>query len=383
MANTMQPEYGRFVNRTGGTFARFALVAVRSFDTNSRTQTAVGAVADGSNTRADGIILRACPNNGGGYYARDVIIEGTAAVPVNTAAALAGAPVWLSGTVIGGWTFTKPGAGYDQQEIGVVLTQHATLGRIRFCLQAGGVLGLGPNAIDDDRLTSKMYHDKETPSYTWIRATGNINAGERIAVAGRVYEFQAAADGITVGADVKLDMGGAGPWAPAAAMTAATISINADVGRVVDVANLGGGGVAYLGLASRAAGATLNHAITTTSATITLRAATMDGSGAASPQMLTARAHRITAADVAALAVTLGTSEVLIGTFGSTSQPRMQNLQAFRIAGNIVDPIILAGARITFHHHNGNMWSIGYTEPVGGALLQADDVISYNLQLAG
>lgn len=392
MSSQLLGETHKGVNQTGVAIAANRLVAVEGFDTQSKNQKIVLACANNTRRLADGITDRSWPANATGYYRRDCILEGTAASPVDTGAgtwgvlAVVGADVYLHPTTPGAWTLTKPAAaGQDLQRIGTVLTVHATLGRIRFSLQQGGTNYLGANDIDDSRLASKPYYDVALPSYgdVYFAPAGggaDVTANDTVTVNGRVYMFTPAGAGL---GDVNINMGGAGPWTAAAAAAAFSVAVNADAGGSITAADLGGGIVAIMG---RTAVAGTNYAISATSAVggaITVSAAAMVGSGDATRQGRTARSHLITAQEVAFLATALGTAEIVIGTFGSTTSPRIQFVQAFRPNGGFLDPIALYNGHFDTHQLGGTQWTITYAEPAGGALLQAGDFITYDLQING
>jgi hypothetical protein len=376
------------VNRTVATIPARSIVAIIGYDAQNDKPTLGLAVASGISRRADGITSLAMLSNRGGFFRREDMLIGTAASPINTAAAAVGAPVYLSPTVPGAWTFTRPtGAGQDVQEIGAVLVSDVTIGVIRFCMQAGGVLGLGPDSIGPASLEQKPLADIGAATKTHLRIAGAVTDGDRVSLNGRIYEFDTTAPpgAIGAGADVRVGVsGGEGGTGAANAAAQLTAALNADAARSFDAVVLAGTGIMAL-----------NGRVTTTGADYATTAPVDAGGvliwksaasvGAADPaaQDYVQGQHILDAADVATLAVTLGTSEIVIGTFPKSgiTTPRIRAASAFRPAGAYADPILLAGAHFAWRQSNNNLWLLCYTEPAAGALLQALDVLSFTVSL--
>jgi hypothetical protein len=377
MANTLKGDSLRYVNRSGGVLNAFALIALNGFDTQTRTQQGVNAQANGTGMRADGIIDRQYANNRTGFYYTDYILEGSATSVVNTAAAAAGDPVFLSPTVAGGWTLTKPSAeNQDIHEIGAVLTSHATDGIIRFNLQGGGARGYEAGFITENLLAQKPVWTPGHVNFGWIGITGAGTAdGDRVTIGARVYEFDTAADpgAIGAGADVRVNVsGGAGAAASIIALAAA---INGDATGVCHAVDIGGD---RLALAGRVAGAAVGIVFTNTvdaGGTIDLGGpGALGGTVGGGANPVSRRRQEINytflAADVTDLALTLGTDQIPVGVWPNTVTPIVVSAQGITAAGVLFS---LDNAQIDLVQVNANFWAALYTEPAGGALFAATD----------
>lgn len=377
MSSTHVGEIDKGINKTGSSMARFALIAQQGFDTNSRNLQLVLAVANGTRLLADGILDKAVGNNAATYFRKSYVLEGTATSPVNTAAAAVGADVFLDPTTPGAWTLTKPtAAGQDLQRVGTVLTSHATLGRILFKMEAGGVIGIQPGDITSILLNDRPHYDIDRAGIGWLRFTGNVSAGERFTIGTRVYEFTVA--GVpSPGTDVAINMGGAGPWAAGLSTTNAVAAINGDASgsayaRVTDA------GGQCMSLLARSAGSTGNPALATTAVNGIVSGAALTGGRARNRQVLAVQRYLVTAADVAALAVTPGTSEIPIGSFADVNGPDfISSVQAYRPTGAYSAPIALYATDVHIVQNGpaAAFYTAFYREPVAGALLQANDTI--------
>lgn len=380
MSSTLQPETERCVNRTGGTLAANLLVAVQGFATQFRTQQIVGAIANGTGRLVDGILQRQMTNNQTGYFLRDFIQEGDATTPIDTSLASIGDEVYLSPTVAGMWTLTKPSAaGQAVQRIGTVLVVNAITGMIRFNFQAGGTGGLQPNEISSSVLQDKPLYDQAVNGSGWFRLTGNVVEGELVTLGTRVYGFSAV-PALPPGADVLVDVSAG--LTPAIALPALVVAVNADALAEADVAVGGGDMVTVLGNVTGTVG---NIALLTNSVNGIVSGANAVGGRAANRQIATRGGYIVTAADVTQLVATLGTSEITIGVFTSATLPRIASIQAYRVTGVSPTlsyaPIALAGSVFRMRLANATQWSLMYVEPGGGALLQADDLVVWDLSL--
>lgn len=379
MATTYQPEVERCKNLTGATIAQNALVTIdvtNGFDTQDRSPRVMLAVANGANRLAIGVMGETLASARTGYFKRDTILEN-----VNTTGASApGEPVWLSPTVPGGYlvgTANKPtGLGYDVQQVGVVLTVHATLGRIKF--QIMNALAMPQGVITSSMLNDKPYFDPGRGSIGYVNVTGAVTAGERITIITRVYEFQPAGTPIGAGADVAINPAGASPWAVAATVGfAIAAAINADAGASVDAQFIAGTGFVALfsKIRSVTTGAT-DYAIATTAANITV--VSLTGGTAAGRINLLTFSRAISAGDVIVLATVLGTSEIAVASFTENTQPHLISAYASRLTGGgvVATNLALIDGVFVWRQVNARQYGLFYREPVAGALLQAGDALS-------
>lgn len=380
MANTLTGETERFTNQTGVALPINSIVAIQGFSVQFRSQMAVLANAAVAGRLADGILDRATGAGAAGYLRRDFILEGTAAVPVNTAGDAVGDDVYLNPAVPGGWITTKPAAsGQAIQKIGSVLTAHATLGRIRMNFQAGGHIGIEADFIDGPLLRDKPLYDVSQSGSGWFRLTGAVVEGELVTVGTRIYGFSAIPV-LVPGADVIVNVS-AGLGA-AIAIPALVAAVNGDALRECEADTLGGDVAAFVAVK---AGTAANPAFATNSVNGIVRAATGVGSHNANRQVYTQGGYPVTATDVANLATTLGTSEIVIGTWDSATEPRIVSVQAYRATGaapNIAQAYVsLAASTLRMRRLNANRWALCYIEPPGGALLTAATFINWSLTI--
>lgn len=209
----------------------------------------------------------------------------------------------------------------------------------------------------------------------YFQVAGNTTVTDFLTIGTRTYEATVAGVGTH---DVNIVFG-AGPDAPAVAIPKWVAGINADASRTVDA--LADPGNTGFFLVTRTPGAT-NPALAasvTVGGAIVRSAATMLGGQAATFQSLVENRYTVTAQDVTTLGTTLGTAEIVLGAFPSTTEPHILGVTVRR-ANAIVD---LADALIRMRQVNANYWVLVYAEPAGGALLANGDVIDYSLAIAG
>jgi hypothetical protein len=259
-----------------------------------------------------------------------------------------------------------------------VLIAHLTLGKIRFNFQAGGQAGYAPDFITGPMLRDKPHYVVDGAGVGWFYLTGNVAEGELVTIGSRVYGFTQLGV-VPPGADVLVDV--AAGLAPAIAIPALVAAVNGDASRVANLVTLGGN---IAGISSIATTATGNIALATNCANGTVRAATAIGGSTAQRRVSQTNVHAISAADVTALAGTLGTSEIVIAVLeGVATPPGVLAIQAYRRAGAdptfTLDPINLAGSRFRLRRVSAAQWILTYSEPAGGALLQADDRVTSTL----
>jgi len=382
MSSNLAPETERCVNRTGGTIAAGALVAIEGFYAPFNTQQIVPASANNTGRLADGYLSVAKTANQTGYFLRDYILEGSATAVVDTSAGAIGDDVYLSPTVPGSWTLTRPTAlNQDVQPVGSILTVHATNGRIRFNFQAGGIMGSRPGEISSSMLADKPLYDIALSGWGWHRLTGNVVEGELVTVGTRVYGFSAVPV-LVPGADVIVDVSAG--LTPAVANAALAAAVNGDALTEADAVVLGGDVVGFTSAAS-GAGALGSIALVTNSVNGIVSAATAAGARDANRQVRSGGGYFLKATDVAALLTAPGTAEVIIGTFYSATQPQLVSIQAFRPAGaspNLVyDPVSLIAGRFRMRLVNANQWALSWMEPIGGSVLATGDLLAWDVNL--
>jgi hypothetical protein len=119
-------------NETGATLAAFTVVYITGASGNKATVSKAQANAEGTSSGTFGILETAIPNNQNGVAITAGVISGQ-----NTTAFAEGAQLWLSPTVAGGVTSTKPSAPNHAVFIGVVTRVHATQGTVEVRIANG------------------------------------------------------------------------------------------------------------------------------------------------------------------------------------------------------------------------------------------------------
>ena len=213
--------------------------------------------------------------------------------------------------------------------------------------------------------------------YFYISAN-TVTEGDTISIGGRTYEFHNGA--VPVAGNVAIDMSahGAGAWNANDAVAHAVVAINADANRTVEAADIGGN---VIGLVTRTPGATNPAIADTVDATACLwpSAFVMVGGTAEGRLAIVPGLYTMTAQDVTTLASGLGTAEIVLGAFPSTTAPRLLAVLVRR-AGAFVD---LADGILTLRQVATNYWVLCYAEPAAGALLAAADVVDFVLGVPG
>ena len=214
------------------------------------------------------------------------------------------------------------------------------------------------------------------PAIGYVLITGGGTAdGDQVGVAGRLYEFDTNA---AIAGQVAVDVSGGANAAQS--ITALVAAINGDAQRVVDALD-GGGNVCVL--VHRTPGTGGNVALTNPvdgGGTIDISAATLVLGAAEGRLSLVPFARTITAQDVAALVLALGTAQVPLCAFPSTTQPQLFSSHARSATGA---DIALVDGQFTFQQINANQWVLLYNEPVAGALLGANNVITGLIGVSG
>lgn len=390
MANNLQTPSERFVNRSGAALTINSLIALEGFDEQNNDQMAVFAQANGTNRRADLFIDKQHNNNRSATGFKEFIVEGTVANPVNTAGSVVGAPIFLSPTVPGGWTPTRPtAANQDVQEIGSVMTVNAVTGRVRFNLSAGGVSGTGPGTITSSSLSDQPDIDIGQASSGYVRISAAITDGDRWAINGRIYEYDTAAPpgALGAGADIRIGVsGGGGDSANTAAgcATATAAAINGDASAVTEALVLGGTGI--VGISSIVTGIVAADQDFTLVDTVDAggvlfpSAATLLGSQPPTVTQRLSRRYDITAENITAMALVLGTSEIVIGVFPSTSTPLLHAVSVLRVNGVGFAHVDIQGVRFRVQQVNAHFWQVTLAQNPLGAILVASDVVIFTLE---
>lgn len=119
-------------NQTGATLDAGTVVYINGATGNKPTVTKAIATGDATSAQTLGMISAAIANNGVGY----VVVIGTCG-GLDTSAYTEGQQLYLSGTVAGGVTTTKPYAPIHLVYVGIVTRSHPTLGTIEVRVQNG------------------------------------------------------------------------------------------------------------------------------------------------------------------------------------------------------------------------------------------------------
>jgi hypothetical protein len=122
-------------NQTGSSVAAGSVVYINGATGNKPTIALAIATGDPTSAQTLGMVQTTIANNGVGY----VVVIGTCG-NLDTSAYTEGQQLYLSGTVAGGVTTTKPYAPTHLVYIGIVTRQHPTLGTIEVRVQNGAEL---------------------------------------------------------------------------------------------------------------------------------------------------------------------------------------------------------------------------------------------------
>lgn len=119
-------------NRTGATIAKGTVVYISGATGNTPDITKAIATTDGTSAQTLGLVKDDIANNGFGY----VVVFGKVG-GLDTQALTEGQQLYLSPTVAGGYTTTKPYAPNHLVYIGIVTRSHPNLGTIEVRVQNG------------------------------------------------------------------------------------------------------------------------------------------------------------------------------------------------------------------------------------------------------
>ena len=119
-------------NETGATLAKGTVVYISGASGNKALVSKGLATSDATSAQTFGVAQADIPTNQNGY----VVIRGDL-VGIDTSAYVDGTQLYLSGSVAGAYTSTKPVAPIHMVYVGVVTRQHATQGQIEVAIQNG------------------------------------------------------------------------------------------------------------------------------------------------------------------------------------------------------------------------------------------------------
>jgi hypothetical protein len=128
-----KPVLSKVRNSTGATLTKGTAVYLSGATGNHVNVTKALATSDATSARTQGFVWESIANNADGY----VIVEGYLENIDTSAAASDGQIVYLSGSVAGGWTVTKPVAPIHMVYLGVIAKKNPSTGAIYVKVQNG------------------------------------------------------------------------------------------------------------------------------------------------------------------------------------------------------------------------------------------------------
>jgi hypothetical protein len=137
-------------NETGTTLTKGTVVYINGASGNKPTVTRAMATSDATSAQTFGVIQADIATNQNGY----AVVKGDL-IGFDTSAYPEGSQLYLSGSVAGTFTTTKPVAPLHMVYVGVVTRQHATQGQIEVGIQNGYEL----DELHDVLITSKQNND--------------------------------------------------------------------------------------------------------------------------------------------------------------------------------------------------------------------------------
>jgi hypothetical protein len=146
-----KPVLSKVRNSTGATLTKGTAVYLSGATGNHVNVTKALATTDATSARTQGFVWEDIANNADGY----VIVEGYLENIDTSAAASDGQIVYLSGSVAGGWTVTKPVAPIHLVYLGVIAKKNPSTGAIYVKVQNGFEL----DEIHDVLISSKTNGD--------------------------------------------------------------------------------------------------------------------------------------------------------------------------------------------------------------------------------
>lgn len=148
-------------NETGSTLTKGTVVYISGASGNKALVSRALASADATSAQTFGVVQADIPTNNNGY----VVVKGDL-IGLDTSAYVDGTQLYLSGSVAGTYTSTKPVAPIHMVYVAVVTRQHATQGQIEVFIQNGYEL----DELHDVLIVSKTNKDVisyDTPSGLW------------------------------------------------------------------------------------------------------------------------------------------------------------------------------------------------------------------------
>lgn len=217
-------------NETGSTITRGSLVYPSGYSAGNTRYLITKADADSAATHAHFVMADdlATATNGVAYAYRDVL--GDVTYPVDTSAYSVGDKVFLSAT-IGGFSTKPTGADQIAQWVGVVITVHATAGKIRFFPGAHRLEAIGTSGLQADSVTNAKLDNV---------AQATIKGGAQGAGTANPTDLTIAQAQAIVNAEAILFPGDISPtqlaantddWAPTGFSTASVIRLSTDASR--------------------------------------------------------------------------------------------------------------------------------------------------------
>lgn len=137
-------------NETGSTLTKGTVVYINGASGNKALVSRALASADATSAQTFGVVQADIPTNNNGY----VVVKGDL-IGLDTSAYVDGTQLYLSGSVAGTYTSTKPVAPIHMVYVAVVTRQHATQGQIEVSIQNGYEL----DELHDVLIVSKTNKD--------------------------------------------------------------------------------------------------------------------------------------------------------------------------------------------------------------------------------
>lgn len=162
-------------NVTGTTIPKGAVIYFNGASGNLPTITLAQANSEANSSKTAGITAVAIPNNSNGEVVVSGLIDS-----LDTSSLTVGLAVWLSPTIAGGMTNTKPSAPNNTVFIGVVTRSHPTQGTIEINIQNGFELEDLHN-VSITSLVDNQVLKYDAPNLLWKNETlvkGDVGLGD-------------------------------------------------------------------------------------------------------------------------------------------------------------------------------------------------------------
>ncbi len=168
-------------NQTGSTLAAGAIVYINGATGNRPTVTKAQANNDANSAQTMGFVKTAIANNGFGF----VIVRGECE-GLDTSAVAEGTQLYLSPTVAGAYTTTKPSAPQHLVYVGIVIRSHPTQGVILVAVQNGYELDelhdvsitspTNGQVLKYNSTTGLWYNGTDSAGVAWGGITGTLSS---------------------------------------------------------------------------------------------------------------------------------------------------------------------------------------------------------------